>query len=55
MQNKKKKVTGKKPGELACPKATRHQKKASENLHVNAKKAADLITSSVRKQKSCKY
>lgn len=54
MQNKKK-ISGKKFGELASPRATRLRKKASENLQGQAKKVTDIITSSTRKQKPSKH
>ncbi|CAI9093208.1 OLC1v1028651C3 [Oldenlandia corymbosa var. corymbosa] len=51
MQNKKK-VGGRTSGEIASAKGSRHQKKVSENLHVQVKKVSDIITSSTRKQKT---
>ncbi|KAG9147252.1 hypothetical protein Leryth_017988 [Lithospermum erythrorhizon] len=48
----RKKASGKTSKELVSPKVPRHQKKLSQNVEVQTKKAADLITSSVRKQKS---
>ncbi|XP_060184395.1 uncharacterized protein LOC132614054 isoform X2 [Lycium barbarum] len=48
----KKKLNGRKPRELASPKVSRQQRKMSENVQTEAKQVTELITSSVRKQKS---
>lgn len=48
----RKKVDGKNARELGSPRISRHQKKLSENIQNQSKKVSDLITSSVRKQKS---
>lgn len=53
MQNKKK-VGGRSSGELATPKASRLQKKVSNNMQVQAKKVTEIITSSTRKQKTAR-
>ncbi|KAL2543466.1 SCP1-like small phosphatase 5 [Abeliophyllum distichum] len=47
----KKKVTGRNSRDLASPRVSRHQKKLSENIQVQAKKVTELITSSARKKK----
>ncbi|CAN4114266.1 unnamed protein product [Withania somnifera] len=48
----KKKLDGRNPRELASPKVSRQQRKMSENVQTEAKQVKELITSSVRKQKS---
>ncbi|XP_004237561.1 uncharacterized protein [Solanum lycopersicum] len=48
----KKKVNGRNQRELASPKVSRQQRKMSEKVQTEAKQAKELITSSVRKQKS---
>lgn len=53
MQNKKR-VGGRTSGKLAIPKVSRLQKKVSENMQVEGTKVTELITSSVRKQKTGK-
>lgn len=50
----KKKVNGRNQRELASPKVSRQQRKMSEKVQTEAKQAKELITSSVRKQKSGK-
>ncbi|KAL2484444.1 SCP1-like small phosphatase 5 [Abeliophyllum distichum] len=47
----KKKVTGRNSREIANPRVSRQQKKLSENVQVQPKKVAELITSSARKKK----
>ncbi|CAA2991397.1 CTD small phosphatase 2 [Olea europaea subsp. europaea] len=47
----KKKITGRSSRELASPRVSRQQKKLSENVQVQPKKVAQLITSSARKKK----
>ncbi|CAI9768768.1 unnamed protein product [Fraxinus pennsylvanica] len=47
----KKKVTGRNSRDLASPRVSRHQKKLSEDVLVQAKKVTELITSSARKKK----
>lgn len=51
----KKKLNGRNPRELPSPKISRQQRKISENVQTEAKHVKELITSSVRKQKSGKY
>lgn len=52
----KKKVTGRNSTrELASPKVSKHQKKVSENVQVQERKVAELITSSARKQRVGKF
>lgn len=51
----KKKLNGRNPRELASPTVSRQQRKMSENVQTEAKQVKELITSSVRKQKSGKY
>ncbi|XP_049392064.1 uncharacterized protein LOC125856539 isoform X2 [Solanum stenotomum] len=48
----KKKLNGRNPRELASPKVSRQQRKMSEKVQTEAKQVKELITSSVRKQKS---
>ncbi|XP_016463560.2 uncharacterized protein LOC107786572 isoform X2 [Nicotiana tabacum] len=48
----KKKLNGRNPRELASPKVSRQQRKMSENVQTQAKQVKELITSTVRKQKS---
>lgn len=58
MQTKKKVPTRSSARELASPKVSRHQKKASENVQLQERKANELITSSARKprvRKSISY
>ncbi|KAL2525785.1 TFIIF-interacting CTD phosphatase [Abeliophyllum distichum] len=47
----KKKVTGRNSRETANPRVSRQQKKLSENVQVQPKKVAELITSSARNKK----
>ncbi|KAL8113977.1 hypothetical protein AgCh_021040 [Apium graveolens] len=51
MQTKKKVPTRSSARELASPKVSRHQKKASENVQLQERKPNELITSSARKQR----
>lgn len=51
MQTKKKVPTRTSAREVVSPKVSRHQKKASENVQVQERKANELITSSARKQR----
>lgn len=51
MQTKKKAPTRSSARELASPKVSRHQNKASENVQLQERKANELITSSTRKQR----
>ncbi|XP_019264710.1 PREDICTED: CTD small phosphatase-like protein 2 isoform X4 [Nicotiana attenuata] len=48
----KKKLNGRNQRELASPKVSRQQRKMSENVQTQAKQVKELITSTVRKQKS---
>lgn len=52
----KKKVTGRNSArEVSSPKASRHQKKLSEDVKIQEKKVTELITSSARKQRLGKF
>ncbi|KAL1565285.1 CTD small phosphatase-like protein 2 isoform X1 [Salvia divinorum] len=47
----KKRTTGRNSREVASPRVPRQQRKLAENVHVQGKKVAEIITSSARKKK----